>query len=95
MTGFEYTAAYNLGNTVAYDASFQRCDADLLGGPFAAISTSTRGTFRPIYELAYAHYVTIKGLTMPYSLQIVSLRHCVMSLVEGRLLCFYAHRTDK
>ncbi|KZP28276.1 chondroitin AC/alginate lyase [Athelia psychrophila] len=70
MAGFEYTAAYNLGNTVAYDASFQRCDADLLGGPFAAISTSTRGTFRPIYELAYAHYVTIKGLTMPYSLQI-------------------------
>ncbi|KAJ7086212.1 chondroitin AC/alginate lyase [Mycena epipterygia] len=67
-----YTAKYNLGNTVAYDATFQRCDANLLGGPFNAISTTGRGAFRPIYELAYAHYVSIRGLSMPFSLQIIN-----------------------
>ncbi|KAJ7587957.1 chondroitin AC/alginate lyase [Mycena floridula] len=72
MAGFEYTAKYNLGNTVSYDASFQRCDANLLGGPFKTISTTGRGTFRPIYELAYAHYVSTQGLSMPYSLQIIN-----------------------
>ena len=73
MVGYEYTARYNLGYSVPYDASFQRCDANLLGGPFHAISTSGRGTFRPIYELAYAHYASSKNLNMPYSLQIVSI----------------------
>ncbi|KAJ7895379.1 chondroitin AC/alginate lyase [Mycena leptocephala] len=72
MAGFEYTAKYNLGNTVAYDATFQRCDANLLGGPFTAISATGRGTFRPIYELAYAHYVSTKGLSMPFTLQIIN-----------------------
>jgi len=73
MVGYEYTAKYNLGNSVPYNASFQRCDANLLGGPFQTISTSERGVFRPIYELAYAHYVSIKGFSMPYSQQVVSL----------------------
>lgn len=72
MAGFEYTASYNLGNTVSYDSSFQRCDANLLGGPFTTISATNRGSFWPIYELAYAHYVSIRGLSMPYSLNIVS-----------------------
>ncbi|KAJ6553040.1 chondroitin AC/alginate lyase [Mycena capillaripes] len=72
MTGYEYTAKYNLGNTVPYDATFQRCDANLLGGPFNAISTSGRGTFRSIYELAYAHYVSTRGLSMPFTLQIIN-----------------------
>ncbi|KAJ7809514.1 chondroitin AC/alginate lyase [Mycena olivaceomarginata] len=70
LTGYEYTAKYNLGNTVPYDATFQRCDSNLVGGPFNVISTTSRGVFRPIYELAYAHYVSIKGLSMPFSLQI-------------------------
>ncbi|KAJ6601307.1 chondroitin AC/alginate lyase [Mycena vulgaris] len=72
MTGYEYTAKYNLGNTVPYDATFQRCDSNLVGGPFSVISTATRGTFRPIYELAYAHYVSTKGLSMPFTLQIIN-----------------------
>ncbi|KAJ7282397.1 chondroitin AC/alginate lyase [Mycena rebaudengoi] len=72
MAGYEYTAKYNRGNTVAYDATFQRCDANLLGGPFNAISTTGRGAFRPIYELAYAHYASTKGLSMPFTLQIIN-----------------------
>ncbi|KAJ7912650.1 chondroitin AC/alginate lyase [Mycena leptocephala] len=70
LTGYEYTAKYNLRNTVPYDATFQRCNSSIVGGPFAAISNTTRGTFRPIYELAYAHYVSTKGLSMPFTLQI-------------------------
>lgn len=72
MLGYEYTAKYNLGNSVPYNASFQRCDANLLGGPFRTISTTGRGRFRPIYELAYAHYASTKNLSMPYSAAIVS-----------------------
>lgn len=59
LAGYEYTADYNLGSTVSYNASFQRCDADLLGGPFTSISATDRGEFRPVYEIAYAHYATI------------------------------------
>lgn len=70
--GYEYTAKYNLNYTVPYNASFQRCDAKLLGGPFRSISTTGRGKFRPIYELAYAHYVSTMNLSMPYSEQVVS-----------------------
>jgi hypothetical protein len=72
MVGYEYTAKYNLGYSVSYNASFQRCDANLLGGPFQTISVTGRGKFRPIYELAYAHYVSIMNLSMPYSSTIVS-----------------------
>ena len=72
MVGYEYTAKYNLNYSVPYNASFQRCDANLLGGPFQTISTASRGTFRPIYELGYAHYVSTMNLGMPYSQQIVS-----------------------
>jgi hypothetical protein len=72
LTGYEYTAKYNLGNSVPYDATFQRCNSSIVGGPFAEISNTTRGTFRPIYELAYAHYVSTKGSSMPFTLQIVS-----------------------
>jgi len=71
LVGYEYTAKYNLGYTVPYDASFQRCSAHGVGGPFPTISTSGRGRFRPIYELAYAHYVSTKKLSMPYTSQII------------------------
>ncbi|KAK4701128.1 hypothetical protein P7C70_g5109, partial [Phenoliferia sp. Uapishka_3] len=70
LKGYEYTASYNLGNTVAYDASFQRCDANYLGGPFKVISNDGRGTFRTVYEIAYAHYVVSKGLTAKYTTKV-------------------------
>jgi hypothetical protein len=72
MMGYEYTAKYNLGHSVPYNASFQRCDANLLGGPFQIMSTTGRGQFRPVYELAYAHFVSTMNLSMPYSGKIVS-----------------------
>ena len=60
-----------MGNTVVYDSSFQRCDANLLGGPFTVISDDGRGTFRTVYEIAYAHYVATNGLTAKYTTAVV------------------------
>jgi len=69
LFGYEYTAQYNLGNSVPYDENFYRCDVALVGGPWPVISNVTRGEWRPIWELGYAHYVSIKGLSMPNTLQ--------------------------
>jgi hypothetical protein len=69
LFGYEYTARYNLGYTVHYNKDFYRCDAFLVNGPWPIISNVTRGEWRPIWELPYAHYVSIKGLSMPYTLQ--------------------------
>ncbi|MFD3503250.1 alginate lyase family protein [Streptomyces sp. NPDC058678] len=67
LSGFEYTAKYNLGNTVPYDATFGRCNWH-----WSAISTDGRGTFRPIYEMAYNHYVKRAGRTAPYTAQVAA-----------------------
>jgi len=56
-----------MGGTVPYTATFVRCDANLLGGPWASISTTGMTPIRPIWEAAYAHYVNEKGLSMPYT----------------------------
>ncbi|MEY9834852.1 hypothetical protein [Streptacidiphilus sp. EB103A] len=67
LSGFEYTAKYNLGNTVAYDATFGRCN-----GHWSTISTDGRGTFQPVYEMAYNHYVKRVGKSAPYTAQVAS-----------------------
>lgn len=48
LSGYEYTAKYNLGNSVPYDATFGRCSTKWP-------SLSARGSFRNIYEIAYNH----------------------------------------
>ncbi|WP_327313483.1 alginate lyase family protein [Streptomyces sp. NBC_01235] len=67
LSGFEYTAKYNLGNSVPYDATFGRCNWH-----WSAISTDGRGTFRPIYEMAYNHYVKRAGKSAPYTAQVAA-----------------------
>lgn len=69
LLGYEYTARYNLGYSVPYNESFYRCDVRLVHGPWPIISNVTRGEWRPVWELPYAHYVSVKGLSMPYTLQ--------------------------
>lgn len=73
MAGLEYTAKYLMGGSVPYDEGFARCDADLLGGPWATISSSGLTPVRPVWEAGYAHYVVEKGLEMPYTKALVSL----------------------
>ncbi|HZL21500.1 MAG TPA: alginate lyase family protein [Polyangia bacterium] len=66
LAGFEYTASYNLGNTVPFQ-SF----TDTTGKyPQTAISPIDRGQFRPIYEMVYNHYQNRRGLACPYTQQV-------------------------
>lgn len=60
----EYTASYNLGNTVPYN-TYNNCD----NVNQTVISTNSRGTIRPSWELIYNHYTNIMGVTATYSAQ--------------------------
>ncbi|TCC22851.1 alginate lyase family protein [Kribbella speibonae] len=62
LHGFEYTARYNLGDdSVPFTPDLDRTGKYIK----TAISTINRGAFQPIYELAYAHYVSRRGLSAP------------------------------
>ncbi|HWD83735.1 MAG TPA: alginate lyase family protein, partial [Kribbella sp.] len=62
LQGFEYTARYNLGDdTVPFTVDLDRTGKYVK----TVISTINRGSFQPIYELAYAHYVSRRGLQAP------------------------------
>ncbi|MFI6674648.1 alginate lyase family protein [Kribbella sp. NPDC050470] len=68
LTGFEYTARYNLGDdSVPFVQDLDRTGKYLK----TAIATGNRGQFQPIYELAYGHYVGRRGLPAPYLAQVV------------------------
>ena len=45
---------------------------DVTGVRWNNISDDDRGKFRPVFEIAYNHYVTRKGLEMPYTQQVIS-----------------------
>jgi len=38
---------------------------------WTVISDKSRGRFIPVYEMVYNHYVRIKGLSMPYTEQVI------------------------
>jgi len=69
LKGFEYVARYNLGDdTVPFETW-----KDITGkySTWTVISTQSRGKFIPIYEMVYHHYVTLKGLPMPYTTKVI------------------------
>jgi len=69
LKGFEYVAKYNLGND---DMPFITWK-DITGkySNWTKISDISRGRFIPVYEMVYNHYVRIKGLSMPYTKQVI------------------------
>jgi fibronectin type 3 domain-containing protein/regulation of enolase protein 1 (concanavalin A-like superfamily) len=68
LKGFEYTARYNLGDSsVPFVADLDRTGKYIK----TVIATGNRGQFQPIYELAYGHYVSRRGLQAPYLEQVV------------------------
>jgi hypothetical protein len=68
LNGFEYTARYNLGDSsVPFVADLDRTGKYIK----TVIATGNRGQFQPIYELAYGHYVSRRGLRAPYLEQVV------------------------
>ncbi len=70
LRGYEY-AKYNLGNTVDYQTAYDYCEKNYSDYTPEAISANGRGQFRPVFEIAYNHYVVRKGLQMPWTLQVM------------------------
>ena len=68
MKGFEYTARYNLG----YDMPFTTWkDCTGLYSQWDTPGQMSRGKLWNIYQLPYDHYVTQKGMQMPYTERIL------------------------
>ncbi len=69
LKGFEYVAKYNLGHD---DVPFVTWK-DVTGkySDWDKISAIGRGKFIPVYEMVYNHFVRIKGLSMPYTKQVI------------------------
>jgi Alginate lyase len=65
LAGLEYTAKYNLGNSVPFTPN---CDVYKISC-FSVISASGRGSFSPIWEMAYQSYKR-KGVPAPYTQQV-------------------------
>lgn len=59
----EYAAKYNLGCDVPY-TTYTNTDIDVSQ---TVISSSYRGTIRPMGELLYAHYSSLKGLNASWT----------------------------
>lgn len=68
LKGYEYVAKYNLG----YEVPFRTWN-DVTGkyNTWTQISERSRGSFKPIYEMAYNHYNRRKGFPMPYTLEVL------------------------
>jgi hypothetical protein len=68
LKGYEYVVKYNLGNDVPFkqwtDVTGKYCN-------WTSISEKSRGSFRPIYEIAFNHYFRRKGFAMPYTLEVL------------------------
>ncbi|MGI9243019.1 MAG: GDSL-type esterase/lipase family protein [Verrucomicrobiales bacterium] len=73
LSGFEYTAKYNLGFDVPYEP-FRSIDGRY---HYKKISDDARGRLRPMYEKVLNHYVNRKGVEAPFT------RQAVMKLREG------------
>ncbi len=69
LHGYEYTARYNLGEDVPF---FQWTDRTGLYNDWPVISAKARGQIRPVWELAYRHYVRRRGLAMPYTARLLA-----------------------
>ncbi|KAF2182439.1 chondroitin AC/alginate lyase [Zopfia rhizophila CBS 207.26] len=69
LKGSEYTAAYNLNQSVPYDPKWYRCEAVLVNGPWLAISTNNRGVTNknPMWDIIYYQYVVKRNLHAPWT----------------------------
>ena len=63
----EYTAKFNLNNTVPYNPKIYRCEAVLVDGPWPVISTANQGMKLPVWDIIYYEYVVKRGLSAPYT----------------------------
>jgi len=71
MRGIEYSARYNLGNDVPFE---QWSDYTGLYCNWSEPGSMGRGRFWDIYAKPYRHYVEKKGLSMPYSKNVLAVQ---------------------
>jgi hypothetical protein len=70
IKGYEYVAKYNTGHD---DVPFKQwTDVTDKYNNWTVISERARGQLRPIYEIAYNHYVKRKGFKMPYTAEVLA-----------------------
>jgi|GEM_PF-6706163 len=67
----EYTAKYNLGESVTWTSLTPATPIWNTTSPITAISASNRGVYRPIWYMAYNYYNRYRGLAMPYTAQVI------------------------
>ncbi|MEL1242474.1 alginate lyase family protein [Flavobacterium flavipallidum] len=68
----EYTAKYNLGNSVTWTSWTPATSIWGVTYPINSISSNNRGLFRPIWYLAYNYYHNYRGMNMPYTAQVIN-----------------------
>ncbi|GEL11108.1 Alginate lyase [Flavobacterium glycines] len=68
----EYTAKYNLGNSVTWTSWTPDTSIWGVTYPVTSISSNNRGLFRPIWYMAYNYYHNYRGMNMPYTLQVIN-----------------------
>ncbi|WP_146767095.1 RICIN domain-containing protein [Paenibacillus sp. YN15] len=61
LKGFEYTAKYNLGQSVPFAPVYTSTN-NSWGRVESAVSTSGRSQIRPVYSMVWNHYKYVKGL---------------------------------
>ena len=71
MRGLEYSARYNQGYHVPFE-TWQDCTG--LYCDWTEPGSMGRGRIRCIYDAAYEHYTTVKGLKMPYTKKLLDLQ---------------------
>jgi lysophospholipase L1-like esterase len=77
LKGFEYTAKYGLGEKVPFQHYLDRTGKYGFGGRhqnYTQISTVSRGNFYPIFERAFNHYSSRRGIPAPYSSRVVKMK---------------------
>ena len=67
LTGYEYTAKYNLGHEVPYEP-YRSVEGRY---HYKEISARSRGRFSSIYERVYHHYHGRRNLQMPFTRQVI------------------------
>ena len=71
LKGLEYSARYNMGYDVPFE-TWQDCTG--LYCEWTEPGSMGRGRIRCIYDAAYEHYTTVKGLKMPYTKKLLDLQ---------------------
>ena len=72
LAGVEYLAKYNLGNSVPFESYEWGNGQSGAWSQQTAVSNASQGTLAAFFDLMYSHYVTLEGLSAPYTTQAVA-----------------------